>query len=149
MQKQTARGILYITENVPSKLDKKEGYIFIKRTKYIDGKEYIYYTFPGGHVDKGEDFTDTVIREIKEELSIDVKVKKLVLEMYNKNIQKEEKFYELEYVSGTIEEGTGEEFTNPCEEKYGKYEIVIIDKAEIENYNILPIEMKKLIKENN
>lgn len=145
MQKQTARGILYITENVPSKLDKKEGYIFIKRTKYIDGKEYIYYTFPGGHVDKGEDFTDTVIREIKEELSIDVKVKKLALEMYNKNIQKEEKFYELEYVSGTIEEGTGEEFTNPCVEKYGRFEICIIAKENIDKYNILPLEVKEII----
>ncbi len=145
MQKQTARGILYITKNVPSKLDKKEGYIFIKRVKNINGERKEYYSFPGGHVDSGETFEDTIIREIKEELNIDVKIKSLALEMYNKNIQKEEKFYELEYVSGTLEEGQGEEFTNPDVEKYGSFEICIIDKEDIEKYNILPIEVKEII----
>ena len=30
------------------------------------------YQFPGGHVEKGEDYKDTLIREIKEETGIDV-----------------------------------------------------------------------------
>lgn len=144
---ETARGLLYVNKNVENDLPNyKEGYVFIKRTKYIDGKDVIYYALPGGHLDKGEVAEEAVIRELKEELNVNVKVKKLILEMYNKNIGKKEYFFSLEYLDGILKEGNGEEFTNPCEEKYGKYEIVIIDKAEIENYNILPIEMKELIK---
>ena len=34
-------------------------------------------TFPGGHVEKGESFVDSVIREVKEETGLDIKHPKL------------------------------------------------------------------------
>jgi len=42
-------------------------------TGYEDGN----YSLPAGHVDKGETFTQCVIREIKEEIGIDLKPKDL------------------------------------------------------------------------
>ena len=35
-------------------------------------KDWQGYTLPGGHVEKGEAFTDAVIREMKEETGLDV-----------------------------------------------------------------------------
>ena len=37
------------------------------------GKSWGGLTFPGGHVEKGESFVDSVIREVKEETGLDIK----------------------------------------------------------------------------
>lgn len=50
----------------------KGGKILLQRrfnTGYMDGK----YSLPAGHVDKGETFTQCVIREAKEEIGVDLK----------------------------------------------------------------------------
>ena len=41
------------------------------------GKSWGGITFPGGHIEKGESFVDSVIREIKEETGLDIKNPKL------------------------------------------------------------------------
>ena len=41
------------------------------------GKSWGGITFPGGHIEKGESFVDSVIREIKEETGLDIKNLKL------------------------------------------------------------------------
>lgn len=49
----------------------KDGKILLQRrfnTGYMDGK----YSLPAGHVDKGEPFTQCIIREAKEEIGIDL-----------------------------------------------------------------------------
>jgi mutator protein MutT len=49
----------------------KDGKILLQRrfnTGYMDGK----YSLPAGHVDKGESFTQCIIREAKEEIGIDL-----------------------------------------------------------------------------
>lgn len=54
-----------------------------KNTGYRDGE----YELPGGHVEKGEDIIDSMIREAKEELSIQLKRENLeiihILHHYN------------------------------------------------------------------
>jgi mutator protein MutT len=50
----------------------KDGKILLSRrfnTRYEDGN----YSFPAGHVEKGETFTQCVIREAKEEIGVSVK----------------------------------------------------------------------------
>jgi len=50
----------------------KDGKVLMQRrfnTEYEDGK----YSFPAGHVETGENFTQCVVREIKEEIGIDLK----------------------------------------------------------------------------
>lgn len=42
-------------------------FIFKKGTKYTNG-----LVFPGGHIEQGESFRDSVIREIKEETGLDI-----------------------------------------------------------------------------
>lgn len=44
-----------------------------------------YYTFPGGGIESGETNEEAVIREVKEEASLDVEVEKLVYELHHDN----------------------------------------------------------------
>ena len=134
MQK-TARGIIF------KEIDGNKCIVSIKRTKYTDDGEYIYYTFPGGHVENDESFTETLIREIDEELGVKVEIENLLLELYNTDLDREEKFYICKRVSGVIGTGTGPEWQNVDYKKYGKYEICYINIDEILNYNLLPKEV--------
>ena len=57
-------------------------------TGYEDGK----YSFVAGHVDKGETFTEAIIREVKEEAGITLQMKDLsVVHVMNRNIKDNER----------------------------------------------------------
>lgn len=134
----TGRAIILINGKIVS----------IKRTKYKDG-EIIneYYTFPGGHVEDGETFESSTIRELKEELGIETIIDREYIHIYNKDLNRNEKFFICSYVSGEFGTGNGPEFTNVDYEKYGKYEIVLLDRNQIKDYNLLPLEVKELLVE--
>ena len=52
-----------------------DGFVLMHRKNVIRNKDYQeYYTFPGGHLEEGETLEEGVIREIKEEFGIHVKV---------------------------------------------------------------------------
>lgn len=51
--------------------------LLIRRIK--DGQEY--FVFPGGSVEKSESIKDAVIREMKEELSLDVTIDRLMFKL--------------------------------------------------------------------
>jgi len=136
----TARAIIKINEN----------YIFMKREKKVNNEIKIFYATVGGHLEKNESFEDACIREVYEELGIKVEINSLFHEESNINLNKYEKFYIVNYVSGDLGTGKGEEFTNIDIDKYGKYEVSFINENELSNYNILPTTVKdKLIKEKN
>lgn len=123
------------------------GIIFVKRTKYNEygsiKKEY--YTFPGGHLENDETYEEATIREVVEELGVKVVIKSKFIYLYNEELEREETFFLAEIVGGKIGTGNGPEFQNLDYMQYGKYEIVVLNKNEIENYNVLPLEVKNKI----
>lgn len=63
-----------------------------------------YFVVPGGHADRYETIEDACIRELKEETSIDVKVKNKLIEFEDRNVKGTERtqyFYSCDYLSGT------------------------------------------------
>ncbi|MBU2472705.1 NUDIX domain-containing protein [Patescibacteria group bacterium] len=84
--------------------------VIIKNNKILlmrrvrDGREY--FVFPGGGVEENETIEEAIIREIKEKLSIDAKIDKLLFEIENQGRQ--EYYYLIKEFSGQPKLG-GEE----------------------------------------
>lgn len=132
MKSRTARGIIIINNKIVS----------IKRTKYKNGNvDKVYYTFPGGHLENNETYEETLIREIYEELGITVSIENEYMYFFNEDLNRDEKFFICKYISGDIGTGNGPEFTNIDYEKYGRFDIILLDKDNLESYNLLPIEI--------
>lgn len=132
MKSRTARGIIIINDKIVS----------IKRTKYKNGNvDKVYYTFPGGHLENNETYEETLIREIYEELGITVSIENEYMYFFNEELNRDEKFFMCKYISGDIGTGNGPEFTNIDYEKYGRFDIILLDKDNLESYNLLPIEI--------
>ena len=91
------------------------GYAFMHRKNVIKRKDFReYYTFPGGGLEENETLEEGVIREIKEEFGIKVKVIKKLYEMYSEKFNQREYFFLCEYESGVFGTGNGPEFSgNP------------------------------------
>lgn len=103
-----------------------------------------YYTFPGGGLENGETLEEGVIREIKEEFGITVKVVKKLYEMESEKFNQKEYFFLCEYVEGKFGTGDGPEFShNPKYADSGDYLPEIIKKEDIEGLLLLPPEIKE------
>jgi ADP-ribose pyrophosphatase YjhB (NUDIX family) len=61
-----------------------------------DGQEY--FVFPGGGIKENESDEDAIIREIKEELSLDAKIDKLAFQIENRG--QEELYFLIQEFSG-------------------------------------------------
>lgn len=124
-------------------IEEGDNLIFIKRIKKVSGSKKTFYVLPGGTLDENENWEQAGIREAKEELDVDVKIDDLLVEEYNEELDKQERFYFATILKGKVSNGTGEEFQNmSIDSPYGLYEVVKISKKEIGAYNILPITIK-------
>ena len=121
------------------------GYAFMHRKNVRKRKNISdYYTFPGGGLEDGETLEEGVIREIKEEFGITVKVVKKLYEMESEKFKQKEYFFLCEYVDGIFGTGDGPEFSNnPKHADNEDYLPKIIKKEEIENLLLLPPEIKE------
>ena len=121
------------------------GFVFMHRKNVKRNKDYEeYYTFPGGHLEYGETLEEGVIREIKEEFGIDVKVIRNVYELENNKLNMKEYFFLCEYINGEFGTGEGEEFSNNPEYKdSGEYIPEIVKRENISNLVLLPLEIKE------
>lgn len=139
-KEKTARAI------IESLYNNEKCIVTIKRQKFKDGKKVKeYYTLPGGHVENDESFEETLKREILEELNVNITIKEKLVSLYNEDLNRDEEFFICEIGNEIIEKGNGPEWTNPDIEKYGSYEIVYINVKNIEDYNILPPQVKELL----
>lgn len=111
--------------------------VFFRR-KIKDGKEITYYAIPGGHVEGNETSEETAIREIKEELNLDVQILgylgKLVVG------DKQDDYYHAKIVGGKLQFG-GEELDRNSYENY--YEVRMLPLEEIDNSDIRALDLVK------
>ncbi len=103
--------------------------VTIHRIKEKDGKREEYYVFPGGGVEGEETIEKAVVREIKEELGIDVNVVRPLYRLEKEN--NIEHFLLCEYLSGDIGTGTGPEFTSEDYKDRGLYIPELVDINEV------------------
>ena len=124
----------------------EDGFAFMHRKDVIKRKDYQeYYTFPGGGLEADETPEQGVIREIKEEFGIDVKVVRKLYEIYSQKFNQRELFFLCEYLGGEFGTGTGEEFNNdPKYADCGKYIPEIVKKEDVQDILLLPTDVRDL-----
>lgn len=106
-------------------------------TMYREREGKIFYTFPGGGIEANETEEQCVIREVLEELGIDIKPIKKVYTYENQ--YSIEHFYVCEWVSGEFGTGKGEEFQK--NQTNGVYIPKLIDISEISHLPLMPPEV--------
>jgi len=134
-----ARGIVFVDDKL----------LLIKRNRGADD----YYVIPGGHVDGDENPRDAVVRELKEECSVEVEVRRLLYrhkyagsewmhegKPAGKGMQS---FYLCEYKTGEVSKTDAEEYSENIDPIRGTYEPVLVAQEELANLNIQPAVLKK------
>lgn len=106
------------------------------------------YALPGGHVEFGELTSETIIREVKEEIKIDTKINRLFcinenIFMYDNKLNNEIGYY---YILDPISDYSKEDFeTNEIDKgKYKNHTFVWLPLKDLLNYPLFP---KEVIKE--
>lgn len=87
-------------------VEKDDYVVLIKRRKKVSGSVTEYFVIPGGGVEEGETFEQAAIREIKEELNVDIELDKLFYEEHNNELDREEKYYFAKVIKGKISVGS-------------------------------------------
>lgn len=96
-----------------------------KRVKYWTG-----VTFPGGHIEKGESFTGSAVREVKEETGLDIKNPKLCGTVHWCHKDTDERYIVLLYKAN--------EFSGELVDKTEEGEVFWINKEDFKNYQLSP-----------
>ncbi|MDF2685319.1 MAG: ADP-ribose pyrophosphatase [Clostridia bacterium] len=126
----------------------REGKLLLQKPTNDDG-----FAFPGGHVKLGETNEETLIREFKEEISADIKVKELkwVGEIFfpwgDKPCHQICLYYMIE-LTNDKQIPLNDSFTakETIEERNFNIEFYWISLTEINNIEIYPVNAKQLIK---
>lgn len=129
-KRECARAITFIDDKV----------LLIERHRLDNNTMLHYFTIPGGGVEEDEEYSETALRETKEETCCDIEiVRPLIVEDYGEGICH---WFYAKYISGTPTLG-GEEKERNRENNH--YKVVLIPFDELDNINILG-KGKELIK---
>ena len=130
------------------KLNVRSGIIIIKDNKILlhknDNKDN--YCLPGGGVKFLESSEEAIIREIKEEINLDIKVEEFVTTIESIFEKDGIKFHEIYFIykGSFINDIDTNKIIKNVEGKPIKYGFVDLDK--IDDYYILPVIIKDIIK---
>ena len=106
----------------------------IKRERGREGK--VYYLFPGGKVEGYETVEEACIREIKEELGLDIVIDRPIAEVvFHDNVQT---FFLCGTATGTFGSGTGEEYQPGLPESVGTYEPIWMKISDLSVFDVRP-----------
>lgn len=140
-------GLLMKKQRVRAIIPYNNGLILIKRIRQINNTEKQYYVFPGGGVETNENLDQAIIREVKEELGINIiPINQLYVLEEKESIQI---FILCKYESGEIGTGNGPEFTLKEYENRGLYIPEIVNFNRIDKIDLLEEVKKVLIKDLN
>lgn len=119
------------------------GIILIQRRKGDKDHKEEYYTIPGGGQEEGETIQEATIREVREELGIEIILTDTCYKIVSQG--RKQYFFVAKYKSGKIGTGIGKEMTNTDYEKYGAYLPRIVPKEKLKDIRLLPTEIKDII----
>lgn len=101
-----------------------------------------YFTFPGGGVDDGETHEQAAIREMEEELGLQVKIVRRIADVhFNGNLQP---YFLVKKVGGEFGTGTGEEF-GEFDPFHGTYHPLWMPVPDLLNEKVVPRELAELV----
>ena len=123
----SARGII---------IEDNEVYLMFRRRILDDGSIKEYYVIPGGGINDNESLEDCLKRELKEELSIDIKINEYL--GYNESDNTIAHFYSCSIINGTPSLG-GEELERCSESNY--YEIRKVKIEDLDNIDVMAKDM--------
>ncbi len=121
----------------------KDGQVLLMH-RFKNGEEY--WVFPGGGQEEGETPEETVVREIDEEASIQVRPTKLLYKI-TWDIDGVNYFYLCEYLGGVPELGADSEECKKTQEGKQSYEPAWVDIGEISKLKVYQLEIRDLLLE--
>ncbi len=110
--------------------------------RFRDGLHF--YTFPGGHVERGETPEQAAVRETREELGLEVSIQRLIAEIWWHDMP--QYYYLVEAVGGKFGTGKGKEIHHPQREK-GSYKPVWVPVKDLLDLPVLPRTFAKVVVE--
>lgn len=103
----------------------------------------LFYVFPGGHVEPGETLEQALVREVKEELGLEVIVGGQVAEFTYKN--RLHYYYQVSQLGGTFGSGTGKELARLPSDERGSVKPCWLPVDRLTDFLIYPVVMAELI----
>lgn len=116
--------------------------VFFRRKKRF-GKIVTYYAIPGGHLEDNETLSETAVRELKEEMNLDIEILGYLGKLVVDN--QEENYYHGKIIGGNLQFG-GEELERNSDSNY--YEIRWIPISELDNSGIRALSLVRKAKNN-
>jgi 8-oxo-dGTP diphosphatase len=102
-----------------------------------------YFTFPGGGVNAGETPEQAVLREVMEELGLEVRIRRLVAKVWFRG--NPQFFFLVEQTGGEFGTGAGEEFSSERDPSRGSYKPIWMPLVEVPTHNVLPRSVAGLV----